>query len=598
MTAMLATACCTPAAVQAAQHAGSVPATRSTSEARPSARLAALAKRYDDAQVRMDPVYSGTSLGDHRFDDQLPIGIAPAQRRQRFAMYRQLQRELASIPLQQLKPDDALTHTLLSQELRNRLGFEPFPDHLLPLQQMDAIPLLLAIYSSGQSDQSLASVADYQAYLRRISRLPDWSTQAIANMREGLKYGIVPPKPVMAATLKQLRTLASESLPDNPFYAPVRNMPASFAEADRKRLTQAYEQAVSQRIAPAMRRLASFVETDYLPHCRDTAGWSALPNGTAWYQQWVRDQTTTDQSPDQIHTLGLQEVARLQAEAAALAPQLGYDGDPRQLLTWVRTSERFRPFRSEAQILETYRAINTRVQARLPALFGRAPKAALDIQPEPALTRATASDHYGLPAPDGSRPGIFWAVINNPADYDSTVMAALFLHEGQPGHHFQMALQQEMALPAFRKRTWINAFGEGWGLYAETLGAEIGLYDEPAARAGSLRLEMLRAARLVVDTGLHAKGWSREQAIAYWMENVGSTEAQSANQIDRYMAWPAQALGYKLGALKIQQLRRQAQERLGPKFNLAAFHDAVLGQGPLPLSVLELQIQRWIERQV
>jgi uncharacterized protein (DUF885 family) len=418
--------------------------------------------------------------------------------------------------------------------------------------------------------------------------------QAIANMREGIRRGIVQPKPVVAAALPQVRSLGNETVADNPFYASIKNLPASFSDDDRRRITLAYRDAVEKRIAPSMRRLAGFVEKEYLPASRETAGWGALPNGAEWYRQWVRDQTTTDSSPEEIHALGLKEVARIQGELANVAPKLGYEGDPRQLLAWVRTNEKFRPFRGEAQILDAYRAINVKVKAKLPELFGRMPKAALDIQPEPELTRAAASDHYGLPAEDGSRPGIFWAVINDPAAYNSTPMAALFLHEGQPGHHFQMALQQEMKLPQFRKRAWINAYGEGWALYAETLGREMGLYDDPAAYTGELRLEIARAARLVVDTGMHAKGWSRDKAVAYWMENVGSSETQARNQIDRYMAWPGQALGYKLGSLKIQELRERAKQALGDRFDIAAFHDAVLGEGSLPLALLEAHIDRWI----
>jgi len=580
------------AATLTLSHAASAEPARTDS----SQALAALAQRYYDAQAQLDPLYSATLVGDNRFDDQLPIGIAPAQRQQRFAMYREVQRELATIDRSRLSAADALTHDLLARELRTRLGFEAFNDHLLPLQQLDSVPVLLANLANGQGEQPLATVAQYDAFLRRIERLPAWTQQAVTNMREGMRRGIVQPKPIAAAVLELLRPLGSEHIADNPFGAPMRNMPASFAPAERQRLAAAYRDAIEQRIAPALRSLATFVEEEYLPAARDTAGWGALPDGAAWYRQWVRDQTTTDLSPQEIHALGLKEVARIQGELAKLAPSLGYDGDARQLLAWVRTNPKFLPFRSEAQILDTYRAVNEKVKVQLPRLFGRAPKAALDIRPEPALTRATASDHYALPAPDGSRPGIFWAVINDPATYDATTMTALFLHEGQPGHHFQMALQQEMKLPQFRQRAWINAFGEGWALYAETLGAEMGLYDDPAAYVGQLRLEIFRAARLVVDTGLHAQGWTREQAIAYLMDNTGFSQAQAANQIDRYMAWPAQALGYKVGALKIQALRERAKRALGDKFSIAAFHDAVLAEGMLPLSLLDAQIERWIER--
>jgi uncharacterized protein (DUF885 family) len=560
----------------------------------PSAALATLAERYYEAQARMDPVYSATLAGDNRFDDQLPINIAPAQRKKRFAMYHRMQRELARIDRAALSAPDALTHDLLARELRTRIGFEPFHDHLMPVYQLDPLPTVLANFGSGQAEQPLNTVAQYEAYLKRIAQLPAWTDQAIANMREGLRKKIVRPRPVVEASLPQIRALGNERVADNPFAAPIKNFPASFSTTDRQRLTQAYQLQVQGRIAPAMRKLAAFMEKDYLPASPAAPGWSALPNGTAWYRQWVRDQTTTELSPEEIHAMGLKEVARIQGELAKVAPKLGYDGDPRQLLAWVRTNEKFRPFRSEAQILAAYASIDSKVKAKLPELFTRMPKAPLDIQPEPELTRASASDHYAVPAEDGSRPGVFWAVINKPEDYDATVMAALFLHEGQPGHHFHLALQQKMNLPAFRKRTWINAFGEGWALYAETLGNEIGLYDDPAAYVGELRLEIARAVRLVVDTGLHAKGWSREQAVAYWMDNVGSSDAQARNQIDRYIAWPAQALGYKLGSLKIQELRERARTQLGEKFKLAEFHDAVLAEGSLPLSQLDAHIDRWI----
>ena len=555
--------------------------------------LASLAERFYEAQARMDPL-GATLAGDNRFDDQLPVDIAPAARAQRFAMYRQTLQQLQAIDKRRLGAADALTWALLERDLRTRIGFERFDDHLQPIHQMGALPVMLATLGGGQAEQPIGSVAQYDAYLKRIEGLPAWTEQAIVNMREGMRRRIVQPRPIVAAALAQVRALGAESLSANPFQAPIRNLPAAFSEADRQRLTAAYTEAVEARIAPAMRKLAAFLENDYLPASRDSVGWSALPEGAAWYRQYVRDQTTSELSPDAIHALGLKEVARLQAELAKVAPKLGFDGDPQRLLTWVRTNEKFRPFRSEAQILDAFRALDVKVKARLPQLFGHMPAAPLDIRPEPELTKASASDHYALPAEDGSRPGVFWAVINDPAAYDATTMVALFLHEGQPGHHFHLALQQKMPLPKFRKHTWVNAYGEGWALYAETLGHEMGLYDDPAAWVGALRLEMLRAARLVVDTGLHAKGWSRERAIQYWMDNVGSSDAQSQNQIDRYIATPGQALGYKLGSLKILELRERAQRQLGERFRLADFHDAVLADGSLPLSLLDARIDAWI----
>jgi uncharacterized protein (DUF885 family) len=561
-----------------------------------SAKLGALADRYYEAQARFDPVYSATLIGDNRFDDQLPVDIAPEQQRARFAMYHEVARELAAIPRAKLDERDRLTHEMLDYQLRMQLGFERFDGHLLPLQQLDSIPIVLANFASGQAEQPLKTVAQYDAYLRRIGKLPAWSEQAIANMREGMRRGIVQPKPVTEAVLKQLKQLGAAQ--GNPFLEAVKNLPADFSAADKQRLTSAYREAVGQRIAPAMGKLADFVEREYLPASRTTMGWSQLPNGAAWYQQWVRSQTTTNLSPDEIHQMGLKEVARIQGELAKLAPKLGYAGPTEGLLAWVRTQPKFLPFRTEAEVLAAYRELNARLDKKLPALFRQVPRASIDIRPEPELTRATSSDHYSLPAEDGSRPGVFWAVINDPAAYDMTTMTALFLHEGRPGHHFQMALQQEMPLPQFRKRLWVNAYGEGWALYAESLGQEMGLYEDPAAYVGELRLEIFRAARLVVDTGLHAKGWTRDQAIDYLAQTTGFTRVQAANQIDRYMAWPAQALGYKLGQLKIRELRERAKRKLGESFDLAAFHAVVLGEGAMPLSLLEERVDRWIDRQL
>jgi len=565
--------------------------------ATPAERLGDLAARYDDARARFDPI-AATENGDNRYDDQLAIDIAPAERARRFAAWRGLLKELQALPAARLPADQRLNRELLVQQLRDRLAFERFPDHLLPLQHMNAVPLQLAFYASGEAGQPLKTAAQLDAYLKRISRLPAWCDQALLNLREGVRRGVVQSGPVVDAALPLLRSLAAQDAAHSAFTAPVRALPAGIGAADAARLTAAYEQAWTEHIAPALRRLVAYVETDYARAARREAiGWSALPQGRAWYRQWVREQTTTDMTPEQIHALGLQEVARIQREVTRLAPQLGFTGDPLKnggLLAWARSDARFRPFKTEHDILDHYRALNDRITPQLPRLFGRQPRMALEIRPEPALTRATASDHYTVGQADGSAPGIFWAVIPEPERYSVSTMTALFLHEGQPGHHFHMGLQLEMPLPDFRRRTWINAYGEGWALYAETLGQELGLYADPVAYAGALRLEISRAARLVVDTGLHAQGWSRERAIRYWMDVTGASEQQAVAQIDRYLAWPGQALGYKIGALKIQELRHRAEQQLGPRFDLAAFHDQVLGEGVLPLAVLERRIDAWI----
>ena len=568
----------------------------STASSKPSATLASLGDAFYLEQARFDPVNNATLLGDNRFDDQLNITISPAERNRHFTALRHQLKQLHRIKREKLNDADALTYDLLDYSLRINIGFEQFPDHLLPVEQMDAMPIVLANFGTGQAEQPLRTIAQYEAYRKRLMLLPGWNDQAISNMREGIRRGIVQPRAIALVTVKPLKDL-TVAIDDNPFYAPIKNLPATFTAAEKEKLAHEYTQTVQQQVIPSMNKLADFFEKEYLPASRATDGWSAMPNGAAWYKQWVAYNTTTDLDPDQIHEMGLKEVSRIHGELAKLAPQLGYTGDPALMLAWMRTNPRFLPFKSEKEILDAYRAINEKVKIQLPRLFGRMPKADLDILPEPELTRATASDHYSLPSEDGSRPGIFWAVINDPAEYNSSTMASLFLHEGQPGHHFQLSLQQEMPLPQFRKHALINSYAEGWALYAETLGHEIGLYDDPAMYAGNLRLEMMRAVRLVVDTGIHYKGWTHDRAIKYMMDNTGYSEAQSRNQIERYMVWPAQALSYKLGAMKIQELRERARQKLGNRFSLAAFHDAVLAEGPLPLSVLDNYIDHWIELQ-
>jgi uncharacterized protein (DUF885 family) len=438
------------------------------------------------------------------------------------------------------------------------------------------------------------TVRDYKAYLNRMNQLGPWIDQAIANMREGMKTGVVQPQAVMKSALPQFKKLVSNKPEENIFYSPVKHFPAGFSEADKRTLTEAYRGTIDKALNPALARLAGFVEKEYLPHCRTSTGWSALPNGKAWYLARVASQTTTSLTPEQIHQIGLKEVARIQGEYGRIGPKMGYKGPASGLPTWVSEQAKYKPFKTDKEVIDVYRKLDAQLRQKLPQLFSLRPKTPLDLRLEPELSRATASDHYTPPAVDGSRPGVFWSVVNDPAQYGSTGMVTLFLHEGQPGHHFHIALMQELNLPNFRKFGGNNAFTEGWALYAETLGTEMGLYNKPEDWFGHLNDEMLRAVRLVVDTGMHAKGWTREQSIKYMRETLGYPEALARSETERYMAWPAQALGYKIGALKIMELRQRAEKAMGPKFSLPKFHEIVLNEGTLPLSLLEAKVDRWI----
>jgi uncharacterized protein (DUF885 family) len=589
----------------AAMMAGAAPALAAAA-AKPAAasspaahkqQLAKLAAAFHHARASYDPLLFATANGDPRYNDQLGMTISPKRRALQFALYRKMQTALAGISRTGLSDTDSLTHDLLAYELESILAMSVFPDHLLPLNHFDHVPGTLANYASGTGSQPLKTVRNQYDYLKRLHLLPQWIDQAIVNMKEGVSRGIVQPKPVIVAMLPQFKQLRSTAVEESIYYSPVKNFPATYSASDRAKLTTAYRAAV-QRLQPALDRLVTYLEKDYLPAGRSSTGWSDLPNGAAWYQAQVNDRTTLKLTPEQVHETGLKEVARIKQQWVTLGPKLGYTGPANGLPQWVTAQAKFKSFTTEDQVLKAYLDIDAKVKPKLAAMFTLVPKAQITLQLEPELTRATASDHYTPPAADGSYPGVFWAVVNDPKDYGRTGMVTLFLHEGQPGHHFHAALLKELELPDFRKFSTENpnsaAFTEGWALYAETLGTELGLFDDPEAYFGHLNAELMRAVRLVVDTGIHSKGWTREQAIAYMADALGWSEARARNQVERYMVWPAQALAYKTGSLKILELRQRAKTALGDKFSLPAFHQVVIGDGTLPLSILEARVDRWI----
>jgi uncharacterized protein (DUF885 family) len=577
-------------------HAAAAPA--SAGEQAAERKVDSIAARFYDTRARFDPMLYATANGDSRYDDQLGMAIDPKAIKRYQAANHGFLKQLKAIDRTRLSDKARLNYDILAAEIQAQLDLERFPEHLLPLNHFDNVPSNLANYASGTGSQPLETPAQYRAYLRRLEQLPAWIDQAIADMKEGMRTGVVQPKIVTTRMLPQFQQLRSKTPETSVYYSPATRFPGTFTDEDKRERGAGYRRA-AVKIGLALERLCAFLEKDSRPAGRSTAGYGALPDGAAWYQARIRNNTNLDLPPAQIHALGLKEVARIQGEMAKLAPKLGYQGPLKDFPQWVAAQAKFKPFTSEQQVLERYRQIYGQVEARLPQYFSLLPKARLDIQLEPELTRATASDHYTPMAADGSHPGVFWAVVNDPKDYDTVGMATLLLHEGVPGHHFHAALLKELPLPDFRKffteHPSAAAYAEGWALYCETLGKEFGFYDDPAYYYGHLNDELLRAVRLVVDTGMHAQGWSREKAIAYARENLGYSEDRAANQIERYMVWPGQALAYKVGALKILELRERARQALGPKFSYAKFHEVVLGDGTLPLPILEAQVQRWID---
>ncbi|MYN27567.1 DUF885 family protein [Duganella sp. CY42W] len=573
------------------------PAGKVSAEVAASANKAvlAIADEYYDAVARFEPI-GATENGDNRFDNQLGMSIAPAKRAAQFKLYRKFLQRLQAIKPYQLDVKARINYDILQYELTGLIAMERFPEQLLPLNQMDSVPVTLANYAGGEASQPIGTVKEYDAYLSRVSQMPAWIDQAIANMREGIKKGVTQPKAIMISALPQFQQLVSATPEASIYYTPITKLPAGFSDADKQRLTAAYRKTINDKVMPALVRLSTFLEKEYVPACRTSTGLGALPDGAAWYQARVANATTTTLKPDEIHAIGLKEVARIQAQFAVLGPKLGYDGPAAGLPVWVAAQPKFFPFKTEQEVQAVYHKLNDVLDTKLPLMFTLQPKAKLDLRLEPELSRATASDHYTAPAGDGSRPGVFWSVVNDPTKYGSTGMTTLFLHEGKPGHHFHIALMQELNLPNFRKYGGNNAFTEGWALYAETLGKEMGLYDDPAQYFGHLNDEMLRAVRLVVDTGMHAQGWTREQSIQYMKDTLGY-DVVAKTETERYMAWPGQALGYKVGSLKIQELRQRAEKALGSKFSLPAFHAVVLGDGTLPLALLEDKVNHWIATQ-
>ena len=563
----------------------------------PSATLAALADRFVDTRMDLNPLIGTMITGDVRYENKFVNSLTPAFRAKERVLFIDTLNALKKIDAKDLSGQDRLTRAVLEYQARQGLDTANYDFHLTPINQFRSMPLTLVQLASTKGAQPFRTVANFDNFLQRLDGFPEWVDSAIMNMREGMAKGVVLPKVLVARVLPQLKSQMVSDPVSSGFYVPVKNFPPAFSDADRVRLTSAYRQAVEEKITPAIIKLHGFIANEYLPKCVDAAGLGATPNGAAKYAFKVREQTTTSMTPTQIHQLGLREVARIRGEMEKVRTQVGFSGDLNTFLASLVRNPLLTPFKTEEEVIEAYRKIQQRVEPTLDKLFSRRPRSLLEIRPEPEITRATAAAHYNVGTIDGSRPGVFYAPVRNPATYATPNMTALFLHEGLPGHHYEVSLKLESDLPRFRRYGWFPAYGEGWALYAESLGGVLGVYDDPYQNLGRLRSEMHRAIRLVVDTGLHAKGWSRERAVAYMLENNGGNEADVVQEIERYMAIPGQALSYKIGEQKILELRLRAEKKLGSRFDIRVFHDEILNGGGLPLAVLEEKIVRWLAQQ-
>ncbi len=545
-----------------------------------------------------------TAQGDTRFNGQLPNDGTRAFRDTLQAFYGRTIRQLETFDRAGLSDNDKLSYDILHYDLATRLaglkiGITASSEYpgpwQIPFTQFGGLPLTLPQYGSGEGNQPFKTVKDYDDWLARTAAFPVWADTAIANFRVGMKIGVVLPKALVKKMIPQMRDLIATDPTTSIFYGPIKKMPAAFSAADKQRLTAAYRTSIERNLVPAYRRLANFLEKEYLPAARLSTGLGVIPNGPADYAYLVKYWTTTDRTPAEIYKTGLQEVARIRGEMEKTKAEVGFKGTLPAFFEYMRNDPKFRPYRTAEDVLAATRAIEARISPNLKKMFGRTPTTPFEIRQTEAFRAASASAEYNQGSPDGSRPGIYYIPIVDAKQFNVTSgMESTFLHEALPGHHYQISLQQEnTSLPKFRRFAWYGAMGEGWALYTESLGKELGVYTDPYQYMGALGDEMHRAVRLVVDVAMHTGRMTREEAIQYMMQNEPLSEAGAVAEIERYMAAPAQALSYKTGALFIRALRARYEKVLGPKFQLPAFHDELLRDGVMPLAVLEHKMSVW-----
>ncbi len=549
---------------------------------------------YWEALLKLNPLQA-TFQGDNRYNDQMPDFYSAEFRKQSHDFIREWLDKAQAIGSDGLQGQDLISYEIFVRDAKESLEGEQYPDWMLPVDQMGSIATFAAQLGNGTGAQPFKTVKDYDNWLARGDRIPVLVDSIIVDMQAGIAAGVVQPKALMVKVVPQYDAIIKDKPEDSLFWGPIANMPKDFSAADKARLTDAYRAMIGDRMMPAFRKLRAFIANDYLPKTRDSVGLNQLPNGDAWYAYKVRATTTTDLTPAQIHQIGLDEVARIHGEMRKVMQQVGFKGSLQDFFEHMRTDKQFE-FKSEDALLAYYRGLEAKVMKGVPSQFSLLPKAGFEIRPVEAFrAKSAAGGEYQSPSEDGSRPGIFYVNTYDLPARKTWDAEDLFLHEAIPGHHFQLALQQELTgVPAFRRFGGNTAYIEGWGLYAESLGKDLGVYETPYDYFGYLQNELWRAIRLVTDTGLHSKGWTREQVIKYMLDNSAASETDATAEAERYIAWPSQATAYKIGELKIQELKKKAQAQLGDKFDPREFHAEILKDGALPLSVLNDKVDRWL----
>ncbi|MEL7370637.1 MAG: DUF885 domain-containing protein [Myxococcota bacterium] len=594
MVATALYACATPS-----NPAASTPApVKAVDPAAEAKKLDALLEEYFEANLKMSPIQA-TFIGDKRYNYLLPNFLSPSAMMASEVFEKHwLTRIEAEIERDVLQGQARLSYDVFVSQRKSAIEGMAFPGELQPITQFFSIPSFMAQLGSGQSVQPFKTVKDYEDWLLRLDAAAILFDQSIVNMKEGIKQKVVQPKIVVQKAIPQIAAHIVDDVEKSVFWMPIKSMPDSFSKADKKRLADAYRQRISAVIVPAYRRLHSYLKGPYLANARDTHGYWALPNGADWYAYQVKSMTTTDRTPEELHQLGLKEVARLHDEMRKVMKEVKFEGDLSAFFKYVNEDPQFYYTDANA-LLQGYRDLQSKVNKLLPKMFDVFPKADYEVREVEKFRAASSAGASYMPgSPDGSRKGVFYVNTYDLRRQAKFGMETLSIHEASPGHHFQISIQQEIeSLPRFRRFGGYTAYAEGWALYAESIGKEMGMFDDPMQYYGMLDAQLFRAMRLVVDTGLHYKKWTREQAIEYMKTNSSMAESDIVAEVERYIVMPGQALAYKVGQIAIRQMRNRAEKALGSAFDVKAFHRAILTDGALPLDVLDTKIDEWISSQ-
>lgn len=570
-------------------------APQKTEDADISAEFATLLDNYYEDGLKLNPI-NATMAGDRRYDDSFTDLLSDAHISKTKAHFENYKNRLAGFPDEQLSDSEQMSKAILAWQCDINLNEFNYNANLTPIDQMWSPNLFMGQLASGASAQPFNTVEDYQKWVKRVDGYLQWMNSAEKRMRQGMQTGHVLPKSLIKKVLPQLQSLTVKDLDKHLFYQPIKKLPDSFTEEEKAQLTDVYESMILDKIVPTYEKLHAFMSSEYLEAGRESSGIQGEPDGDAYYAHQIKKYTTTNMTAAEIHELGLSEVARIRSEMEKIKEQVGFEGDLKAFFDFVRSNKELMPYTEPQQVIDNFNAIHDRMKPQIEKLFGVKPKTPFEVRRTEAFREKSASAEYNPGSLDGTRPGIFYTPIPDVTKYNVYSDESLFLHEAIPGHHYQISLTQESEeLPKFRKTLWYSGYGEGWALYCESLGTELGLYTDPYQLFGMLGAEMHRAVRLVVDTGLHSKGWTREQAIQYSLDNEAESEASIISEIERYMANPGQALSYKIGQLKIRELREKAETALGENFDIREFHNQVLETGCVPLALLENKIDNWIK---